>query len=125
MSQIAGQPSPSPELRAAKMRTIVVLGARGVGKSATVIQYVDDHFGIYVGGKEKAMEFIGKEVELDESLFLYFEIKDFGSTSKFELRNSILVESFDGQENKVNLNISKEGQSAFFNKSITSKEIEI
>jgi len=68
MAQFAGQPSPSPERRTVKQRTIVVLGARGVGecfhvvaslalcvakadvrcgapgKSASVIQYVDDHF---------------------------------------------------------------------------------
>ena len=54
------------------------LGSEKEAASANEIlhQYIDKHFGISIAGAKKELKYVGKEVELDESLYLYFEIEN-------------------------------------------------
>lgn len=88
-------------------------------------EYISRHFQMEIADSIRTLKFIGKEVELDESLYLYFEMENIGSVSDLTIRNDILCEMYDAQENILHLNISKAGQSVVFNKNITSKEIKI
>jgi len=90
-----------------------------------ITEYINTHFTLSISGEKKELNFIGKEVELDESLYLYFEIKDVGSVEKMKVMNNILVEKFEAQENILHLNVGSKHLSVVFNRSITSKEIRI
>jgi hypothetical protein len=85
--------------------------------------YINDHFTLNLVDVRMNLKYVGKEVELNESLYLYFEIENVGSLNGLKVKNNILVEQFEQQENILHLNAGSKHASVVFNRSITSKEI--
>ena len=90
-----------------------------------ITAYINEHFQVVAGNELLNMQFVGKETELDESLYLYFEIENVTKVKELVIVNTILVHSFDEQENILHLNVGDVEKSEVFNKSITRKEIKI
>ena len=90
-----------------------------------ITAYINQHFQVVAENELLNMQFIGKETELDESLYLYFEIENVTKVKELVIVNTILVHSFDEQENILHLNVGDAETSEVFNKSITRKEIKI
>lgn len=88
-------------------------------------KYIAQHFQIEVKGIALSPKFLGKEVELDESLFVYMEIPNVDCPDRFVLTNDLLTEVFDAQENINHINFGKQQLSITFNQQLTSKEITI
>jgi len=86
-------------------------------------EYINKHFSLDLVEKRMALKYVGKEVELNESLYLYFEIENVGSLDGLKVKNNILVEQFEEQENILHFNAGSKHTSVVFNRSITSKEI--
>ena len=90
-----------------------------------ITAYINEHFQVVAGNELLNMQFVGMEVELDESLYLYFEIENVTTVTESVIVNTILISSFDEQENILHLNVGDVEKSEVFNKSITRKEIKI
>jgi len=90
-----------------------------------ITAYINEHFQVVVENDKLNLQFVGKETELDESLYLYFEIENVTKVKELVIVNTILVHSFDEQENILHLNVGDAEKSEVFNKSITRKKIKI
>lgn len=103
------------------------LGSPKELSSANVLitNYITDHFLISFADSSRRLKFIGKEVELDESLYLYFEIKNVSLNNRMTVVNTILVQTCPAQENILYFNLGKQVLSEVFNKNRTHKEIEL
>lgn len=87
--------------------------------------YIREHFRIQVEREQLHPKYVGKEVGLDESLFVYMEIPNVSVPREFKLFNNCLTEVFDAQENINHINFGKEQLSITLNSQATSKEIKI
>lgn len=90
-----------------------------------LFNYINEHFLIEQQNKILEYNFIGKEVELDESLFIYLEIPNVSIGDQLIITNRILVETFPSQENICHINLAPKPITIIFNKDITSKEINL
>lgn len=63
--------------------------------------YLHKHFTLKTEDKILEINFLGKEVDKDYT-WAYLEVKDFNPKNKYTLKNSILIDLFDSQANRVN-----------------------
>lgn len=103
------------------------LGEENQSDQATSIikEYITEHFQVHTDDETKRLNFVGMEVELDESLYLYFEIQNVKTITEVVVVNTILTDRFDEQENLFYLNAGQIKISEVFNKSITRREINL
>jgi len=60
--------------------------------------------------------FVGKEVNLDETLWVYIESSKVSKPDKLEIENTFLVDDFESQSNITHVNFGKKQQSFSFNR---------
>ena len=65
--------------------------------------YVFNHFKIILNNSIIKLDFIGKEINNDESLILYFEKKGFKNIKTLEISNDLLCKYYPTQQNIVHL----------------------
>lgn len=90
--------------------------------NALLKNYIQKHFTLKTGEQYLDIRFLGKEVDKDYT-WAYLEVKDFDPEKKYSLKNSILIDLFDSQLNRVNyyykekthsLNLHKDQRSSQF-----------
>ena len=69
-------------------------------------EYLLDNFSISINDKNKSINYLGNEVEKD-IVFFYFEINNIPSFSKISVKNTVLLNTFDDQQNIVRLEVNK------------------
>lgn len=69
--------------------------------------YVHDRFQLSVDGSKVTPEWLGKEVEVNET-WIYLEVKNVSDINQLEISNELLTETFETQTNIIHVNI--EGQ---------------
>ena len=88
-----------------------------------LFSYIQNNLSLEINGSTLTMNWVGKEVELDESLFIYVEIPNVELPEQITLNNSLLTETFEAQENINHINLGSERLNIALNKEETSKEI--
>lgn len=68
-------------------------------------KYISQKFKVIINDDEKTFKYLGKEYDNDV-VFSYLEISDVEKIEKIEVQNSMLMETFDEQENYIKLNIN-------------------
>ncbi len=68
-----------------------------------IISYINEHFHLKINDQLINLHFIGKEIEKDESLWLYFESIIPNNIHSLSIDNQILIKIFDNQQNIVHL----------------------
>ena len=68
-----------------------------------ITTYIKEHFVLKINNQLIHLEFIGKETENDESLWIYFESLIPKNIHSISINNQILTEIFDNQQNIVHL----------------------
>jgi hypothetical protein len=63
--------------------------------------YLQKHFTLKTAEQTLDISFLGKEVDKDYT-WAYLEIKDFKPNDKYTIKNSILIDLFDSQANRIN-----------------------
>lgn len=64
--------------------------------------YLQEKISLVVDGKTLQMSFVGNEPELSTNvMWCYYEIQEVNSLSEFKVRNTVLFEEFDDQENII------------------------
>ncbi|WP_417356680.1 DUF6702 family protein [Flavobacterium sp.] len=72
--------------------------------------YFSEKIKIKVNGSEKAISFLGHEIE-DDVLIGYFTVEAKGKLKDLEIKNTLLFESFPDQQNIINTNINSNKKS--------------
>ena len=68
------------------------------------LDYLQNRLAFFVDDEEKAFEYLGKEVEMDNTTWCYIEITGIEVFKALRIRNIVLTELFDDQSNLVNIN---------------------
>lgn len=73
-------------------------------------KYFTEKIQVKINGKEKAIKFLGKEIE-DDVLICYYTFPAEQSIKTLEISNTTLFESFDDQQNIIHTNINRNKKS--------------
>lgn len=73
-------------------------------------RYLTEKLKIKINGKETSLSFIGKEYDVD-IMKCYLEIEDIGSIESMEIKNKVLFDLFDDQQNIVKTKINSKQKS--------------
>jgi len=103
------------------------IGSKNQHKDADemLFKYIDKHFDIACNGEGKPLTYVGMEVDLDETLWVYVEVKNVKEITTIRITNSVLCAHFPGQQNIVHLNVGDVQKSLTLNSKITTKETTI
>jgi hypothetical protein len=82
--------------------------------------YLIKNFSIKVNGQLSPINFLSKEIEGDE-IVCYSNIKGVSKINSLEIYNTVLIQYFSDQQNRINVNVSGEKKSFLLTSSITSK----
>lgn len=83
--------------------------------------YIQKNFKIHLQGVKQKIEYLGREVDLDERAFLYFEALGVKNPKEIDIENSFLIEVFEAQQNVTHINVWEKQQSYVFTKMNTLK----
>ena len=84
--------------------------------------YIKNHFSIWINDKQNELVFVGKEIENDESLYLYFSSNAPKTLDKVKIINNILSKTFPEQENITYFNSGPIKKDFIFKKHSSIKE---
>lgn len=104
------------------------LGAKNEHPQADslLLDYIKRNLSFKINDKETTPQFVGKEVELDEDLWLYIEIPiEEKKIKTIDIINTCLIEDFPSQENMMHINIRGQMKTHVFTKSIIDQHIEL
>ena len=86
--------------------------------------YIKNHFSIWINNKQNELNFVGKEIENDESLYLYFSSNAPKTLDKVKIINNILSKTFPEQENITYFNSGPIKKDFIFKKNSSIKEFQ-
>ena len=73
-----------------------------------IVQYLKKVFGLTVNGESCNWSYVGKEVNLDDNMWVYIEIPNIKEISSIEVKNGLLMDMFPAQQNHIHLKLSDE-----------------
>lgn len=83
-------------------------------------EYLTKNFSIKVNGQLNPINFLSKEIEGDE-IVCYSNIKGVSTINSLEIYNTVLIDYFADQQNRVNVTVSGEKKSFLLTSSINAK----
>ena len=86
--------------------------------------YIKNHFSIWINDKQNELVFVGKEIENDETLYLYFSSNAPKTLDKVKIINNILSKTFPEQENITYFNSGSVKKDYVFKKHSSIKEFQ-
>lgn len=88
---------------------------------AEILRYLQEHLILEVDGELVALEWVGKEIKL-EDMWVYLEVADVQKLSSLKVKNTILLKEFEEQENRTNVKFpEKELKGATFTRAHTEQ----
>lgn len=81
---------------------------------AILFSYIVSNFKLN-SNSEIDYTYVGKEVNLDETLWVYFESSKLSKPSQLEVENTFLIDDFDSQSNITHVNFGSKQQTFSFN----------
>jgi len=85
-------------------------------------EYLASNFTLKVNDQLKPMTFLSQEIDGDE-LVCYFNSKGISKINSIDIYNTVLIDLFSDQQNRINVIIYGEKKSFLLTNSITSKSI--
>jgi hypothetical protein len=86
-----------------------------------IAAYIESQLKIEINGVLISPNFVGKEVDLDENIFVFYEIKCPDIVHEIKMKNAILMDIFQRQENITHIEIAGKCMSFTFNHLQTEK----
>lgn len=84
--------------------------------------YLEQHLQLKVNGELKQYDFLGKEVELDV-VWCYVEVLAVPELKELEIKNTLLIEFFEEQQNVVQIKVGNQKKSALLRKGASSETL--
>ena len=78
--------------------------------------YIKDHFKLTSNNTVIDLKLLGKEFNLDESFYVYYQASQETKPSQLNIQNTLLTSIFPGQENITHINFGTIQKSYSFNK---------
>ncbi len=78
--------------------------------------YLRSHFELFVNDSLVNCHYLGKEVQLDETCWLYLEVSNLSRFDQVKIRNTLFIDHFDDQQNITHLKIGGRSNSVIFDK---------
>lgn len=88
-----------------------------------LFDYFSKNFSVMINQNKAPMVFVGKELALDEDLWIYIEIPLTETTDSITLHNTILIREFPQQQNIVYSKIGAVNKTTIFTNEITEQSI--
>lgn len=85
-------------------------------------EYLARNFSIKVNNQLKPLNFLSQEIDGDE-LVCYWNIKGISKINSLEVDNTVLIEVFSDQQNRINVTVAGVKKSFVLTNAITSKSI--
>ena len=85
-------------------------------------EYLASNFTIKINNQLKPLNFLSQEIEGDE-LVCYFNIKGISKINSLDIYNTVLIDLFSDQQNRINVTVSGVKKSFLLTNSTTSKSI--
>ena len=85
-------------------------------------EYLASNFSIKVNNQLKPLNFLSQEIDGDE-LVCYLNIKGISKINSLEVDNTVLIEVFSDQQNRINVSVAGVKKSFVLTNAITSKSI--
>lgn len=85
-------------------------------------EYLASNFSIKVNNQLKPLNFLSQEIDGDE-LVCYWNIKGISKINSLEVDNTVLIEVFSDQQNRINVTVAGVKKSFVLTNVITSKSI--
>ncbi|MFA0961962.1 DUF6702 family protein [Roseivirga sp. BDSF3-8] len=92
-----------------------ILEASQAERDTLIMRYINDNFHLKKNKKRLTIRYLGSEFE-EEALWAYFEIPA-SDTENLSLRNTLLFNEFDDQQNLVHIDRQKDLRSYIFRRS--------
>lgn len=89
-----------------------IVAANETIRDSLVLQYLNDHFHVKQNRKRLPIRYLGSEME-EEALWIYFEVPA-ENTSGLTLRNTLLFNEYEDQQNLVHITMGDEMKSYLF-----------
>ena len=91
----------------------MLLGAQNEHPEADayILKYLKGNVQFTINGTKKAFVYVGKEVQDDDDVWIYLEVKEVSKPTHIQIRNAILSDYFVKQQNHVHLKIFNETRS--------------
>ena len=86
--------------------------------------YIKEHFSIWINDKQSQLVFVGREIENDETLYLYLRSSAPKKLDKVKIINNILTKTFPEQENITYFNSGTIKKDFIFKKHSSIKEFQ-
>lgn len=93
------------------------------GANDYVAKYFGEKMRVKINGKEKAVKFLGKEIE-DDILICYYTIPAESAVKSVEVTNTTLLEMFDDQQNIIHTKVNGNKKSLLLTKGETKGLLE-
>jgi 5'-3' exonuclease len=93
-----------------------ILGMSEKDRDQLIAKYLRDHFNISLDGKPKTTNYLGHEQE-DLALIFYIEVAGITKWNTIQIRNDIIMETYDDQSNLVHVTFKEEIRSLRLTKS--------
>lgn len=102
------------------------LGSDKEAKNANQIleSYIKENFSIWINNKQSNLTYIGKEIDNDETLYLYFSSEAPKILNKVKVVNNLLTNTFPEQENITYFNSGAIKKDFTFKKYSSIKEFQ-
>lgn len=104
-----------------QQRLLLGTDKENIQADSLINNYIKANFKISQNKKELSWKYIGKESERDYT-FAYLELKNFDKNTAIWLSNTLLIELFDSQVNKVNFNNGDYSKSISLHKDLRDSE---
>jgi len=86
--------------------------------------YIKKNFSVWVNDKQHELTFVGKEIEKDETLYLYFSSNAPKTLNTVKVINNLLIKTFPEQENITYFNSGSIKKNYIFKKHNSVKEFQ-
>lgn len=88
-----------------------------------IIEYLNENFQIWSGGKQAVQEYVGKEITLRDELYFYISFWGIVEPNGIKVKNSLLCKSFAKQQNIVHYRYKDQTKTVTLVPSKTESEI--
>lgn len=96
-----------------------------LSNSNEIIQeYLLRNLSFNINGKEREYNYIGKEYE-EDAIWVYIEVLKVKKIKEFQLRNSLLFDTYDDQKHRININLNNNTRSSTLEKGYSTFKISL
>jgi hypothetical protein len=89
---------------------IDILSPKGTTTDQLIKEYILPHFSVILDGKIQSMSYLGHELD-GQAILCYIQVPNVKKWKTIEVRNDVIMETYDDQSNLINVTVRGEVRS--------------